>query len=58
MYIEQRKRFFPLPDYLIEPEQPRVEVRITGRILDERYTQALMQQADLSLMEVFLLDKV
>lgn len=58
MYIEQRKRFFPLPDYLIEPAQQRVEVRITGRILDERYTQVLMAQPDLSLMEVFLLDKV
>jgi ATP-dependent DNA helicase RecG len=58
MYIEQRKRFFPLPDYLIEPAKQRVEVRITGRILDERYTQALMQQPNLSLMDVFLLDKV
>lgn len=58
MYIEQRNRFFPLPDYLIEPAQQRVEVRITGRILDERYTQMLMQLTDLSLMDVFLLDKV
>ena len=58
MYIEQRNRFFPLPDYLIEPARQRVEVRITGRILDERYTQALMQQPNLSLMDVFLLDKV
>ena len=58
MYIEQRNRFFPLPDYLIEPARQRVEVRITGRILDERYTQALLQQPNLSLMDVFLLDKV
>ncbi|OGB31867.1 MAG: hypothetical protein A3F78_04070 [Burkholderiales bacterium RIFCSPLOWO2_12_FULL_61_40] len=58
MFIEQRKRFFPLPDYLIEPELQRVEVRITGRILAEQYTHALMQQPDLSLMDVFLLDKV
>jgi ATP-dependent DNA helicase RecG len=58
MYLEQRKRFFPLPDYLIDVEQQRVEVRITGRILDERYTRALMQEQDLSLMEVFLLDRV
>ncbi|MBK6999933.1 MAG: putative DNA binding domain-containing protein [Rhodoferax sp.] len=58
MFIEQRKRFFPLPDYVIEPEQQRVEVRITGRILGEQYTHALMQQPDLSLMDVFLLDKV
>ena len=58
MYIEQRKRFFPMPDYLIEPAQQRVEVRVTGRMLDERYTQMLMQQPELSLMDVFLLDKV
>jgi ATP-dependent DNA helicase RecG len=58
MFIEQRKRFFPLPDYLIEPAQQRVEVRITGRIVDERYAHVLMQQPDLSLMDVFLLDKV
>ena len=58
MYIEQRKRFFPLPDYLIDAAQQRVEVRLTGRILDERYTQVLMQQPELSLMDVFLLDKV
>lgn len=58
MFIEQRKRFFPLPDYLIEPEQQRVEVRITGRIVDERYVHVLMQQPYLSLMDVFLLDKV
>jgi ATP-dependent DNA helicase RecG len=58
MFIEQRKRFFPLPDYLIEPEEQRVEVRITGRIVDERYVHVLMQQPYLSLMDVFLLDKV
>ena len=59
MYIEQRKRFFPMPDYLIElAPQQRVEVRVTGRILDPRYTQMLMQQPSLSLMDVFLLDKV
>jgi ATP-dependent DNA helicase RecG len=58
MFIEQRKRFFPLPDYVFEPEQQRVEVRITGRILGEQYTHALMRQPDFSLMDVFLLDKV
>lgn len=58
MYLEQRRRFFPMPDYLIDAVGQRVEVRITGRILDERYTRVLMQQTDLSLAEVVLLDKV
>lgn len=58
MFQEQRRRFFPMPDYLIDAQARRVEVRITGRILDPRYTHALMQQTDLSLMDVFLLDRV
>lgn len=58
MYTEQRKRFFPMPDYLIDHEKQRVEVRIPGRILDEKYTFALMQQPELMLWDVFLLDKV
>lgn len=56
MFVEQRKRLFPLPDYLIEPQ--RVEVRITGRNVDERYAEVLVQFPDLSLMDAFLLDKV
>lgn len=56
MFAEQRKRLFPLPDYLIESQ--RVEVRITGRIVDERYAEVLVQHPELSLMDVFLLDKV
>lgn len=58
MYAEQRRRFFPLPDYLLDDAAQRVEVRITGRILDERYTRMLMQLTELSLMDVFLLDRV
>lgn len=58
MYITQRKRFFPLPDYLIEADKQRVEVRITGRILDEHYTNALIQHSELSLYDVVLLDRV
>jgi ATP-dependent DNA helicase RecG len=57
MFETQRRRSFPLPDYdLNTPE--RVQVAISGRILDERYTQLLMQQPDLSLHEVILLDRI
>jgi ATP-dependent DNA helicase RecG len=57
MFETQRRRSFPLPDYdLSTPE--RVQVAISGRILDERYTQLLMQQPDLSLNEVILLDRI
>lgn len=61
MFETQRERFFPLPDYTIDAESmkfPRVEVTISGTILDSRYAQMLMRKADLELREVLLLDRV
>lgn len=61
MYETQRGRFFPLPDYDIgtaESGLPRVEVGITGQILDTKYTQVLMKLRDLELNEVLLLDRL
>ena len=57
MFQAQRKRFFPMPDYdLSQPE--RVAVKISGRILDERYARMLMKRADLDLETIILLDRV
>ncbi|EXI69661.1 MAG: Divergent AAA domain protein [Candidatus Accumulibacter adjunctus] len=57
MFLKQRERFFPMPDYdLSEPE--RVKVALRGRILDERYTRLLMSQSGLDLGLIVLLDKV
>jgi len=57
MFLKQRDRFFPMPDYdLGQPGQ--VCVRITGKVIDERYTRLLMQRLDLSLADVIVLDKV
>lgn len=61
MYETQRERFFPLPDFVIDADsmsKPRVEVAISGKILDMKYTQALMHAADLDLRQVLLLDRV
>ena len=58
MFMLQRNRFFPLPDYLIDRKRLRVEAHITGRLIDERYTFALIRHADLTLHEVILLDRV
>lgn len=58
MFREQRNRFFPLPEYLIESEHRRVEVRIFGKLLDEKYTHALIARPELELHEVILLDRV
>jgi len=57
MFMLQRERFFPLPDYdLSEPN--RVAVKIFGKVLDENYTRLLMTEPDLGLSEVMALDKV
>lgn len=57
MFRVQRQRFFPMPDYdLTDPG--RVQVRIIGKVLDEKYTRMLMNRSDLELTNVILLDKV
>lgn len=57
MFVRQRERSFPLPDYDLD-DPGKVVVRLTGRILDENYTQLLMKQTDLDLSDVIALDKV
>ena len=61
MYETQRERYFPLPDYDLGDTvdgQPRVKLSLSGKILDSKYTQLLIRRADLTLGQVFLLDKV
>jgi len=61
MFETQRDRFFPLPDYAFDelsPGYPRVELTISGQVLDIKYTQTLMKRNDLALRQVLLLDRV
>ena len=58
MYEEQRKRFFPLPDYR-KSTRNKVVLEIYGHTLDENYSKLLIEKKDdLSLTEVVLLDKI
>jgi len=57
MFTVQRQRSFPMPDYELS-DPGKVVVRLTGRVLDENYTQLLMSQAELDLLDVIALDKV
>ena len=57
MFLAQVRRFLPMPDYDLADSE-RVAVRVRGSILDERYTQLLMDRSDLELWTVILLDKV
>jgi ATP-dependent DNA helicase RecG len=57
MFTRQRERSFPMPDYELD-DPKKVVVRLTGQILDENYTQLLLSQVELDLMDVIALDKV
>ena len=57
MFIKQRERFFPLPDFDLS-DTNKVVVKIAGRIWDENYTKLLMSKTDLDLKTVVLLDRV
>lgn len=52
-----RERFFPMPDYDLA-EENRVKVTIYGKILDEQYSKLLLENTNLTLVDVMLLDRV
>lgn len=54
---EQRKRYLPLSDYILNDKQ-KVVLQVYGNVIDENYTKLLIERADLPLMKVILLDKV
>jgi ATP-dependent DNA helicase RecG len=56
MFISQRKKFFPLPDYDLADNQ--VTVSIIGKVLDLNYARKLAQIPNLDLDTIILLDKV
>lgn len=56
MFIIQKQRFFPLPEYKLNNN--RVEVSITGRVIDIAYARKLAQCPNLSLEDIMLLDLV
>ncbi len=57
MFQEQRRRFYPLPDFdLSHPD--KVVVTVHGKVIDPNYTALLMDQQDLSLETVILLDRI
>lgn len=57
MYLAQRNRFFPLPDYLLSEPQ-KVVLQMYGHAIDENYSKILIEKRDLPLSYVVLLDRV
>jgi ATP-dependent DNA helicase RecG len=57
MFIKQKERFFPMPDYDISDEA-RTRVTIPGEIINDNYAHQLKTRPELSLEDVIALDKV
>lgn len=56
LYIQQKKRFFPMPEYDIT--EGKVTCKIQGNILDENFANILVNTPELTLPEIIVLDKV
>ena len=58
MFYKQKERHFPMPDYDINESVPEVNVKIYGRLIDERYVDLLKRDSSLSLKECIWLDAI
>lgn len=56
LYEEQRKRYFPMPDY--ELKHDSVKTTIYGHVVDPAYSSLLIRRTDLKLDDVCLLDRI
>ncbi len=56
MFAIQQNKGFPLPDYNLSDN--KVEVVITGKVVDKDFADILMRNTDLPIEDVLLLDKV
>lgn len=56
MFINQRVRLFPMPEY--DFSNGKVRVIITGKVIDENFARILTDNPRISLEDIILLDKV
>lgn len=56
MFFIQKKRYFPLPEY--ELGNDRVQLTITGHVVDVAYARKLAELPELTLEDIMLLDRV
>lgn len=57
MYMHQRERFLPMPDYDRSSES-HVILEIPGQVINREYSEMLMENGSLDLFTVVLLDRV
>ncbi len=56
MFLAQRKRYFPMPDY--DLSNNRVAVTLTGKVLDLNYARLLASDGNLTLRDILQLDRI
>ena len=56
IFLHQRERFFPMPDY--DLSDSRVVLTLTGKVLNIDYARMLARHQDLSLPDIVALDRV
>lgn len=56
LFMFQRQRFFPMPDYDLSGN--RVQLTLTGKVLDMDYARLLARDGGLELQDIMALDKV
>lgn len=56
LFLFQRQRFFPMPDYDLSGN--RVQLTLTGKVLDMDYARMLARDGGLALQDIMALDKV
>ena len=56
LYEQQKKRFFPMPEY--DTSGGKVTVDIEGKVIDEQFARILVSVPELSMSDLILLDKV
>jgi ATP-dependent DNA helicase RecG len=56
LFMFQRQRFFPMPDYDLSDN--RVALTLTGKVLDIDYARLLARDGGLTLQDIMALDKV
>ena len=56
LFLQQKKRFFPMPEYDLSDEMVKVE--IGAKVLDEEFARILVNNPMLKLADIMLLDKV
>ena len=56
LFVQQKKRFFPMPIYDLSGQKVRCEIQ--GKVLNENFAKILVNNPTLSLPEIIMLDKV